>query len=158
MALADELKTLQELHESGKLMDQEFAEAKAATLGKQQPASAKPRSNAWMLIAVLIPIGVFVAMLWYTPETKTVTQVVATAIHAPITLKDGVENVSAASWQAVPLNVTYAGTVDVSLQVVNGNPIDVFLMTPDQLEKIKKADWINVQVYGEFQRHEDKNL
>jgi hypothetical protein len=23
-------------------------------------------------------------------------------------------------------------------------------MTPDQLEKIKKADWINVQVYGDF--------
>lgn len=156
MALADELKTLEDLHEKGKLTDQEFADAKAATLNRQEPAWQEPisagpeRSRAWMAVPVLILLLVLVAVFWYTPETKNVTQMIATAVHAPITLKNEVENVTAASWQAVPLNVTYAGTVDVSLQVVNGNPIDVFLMTPDQLEKIKKADWINVQVYGDF--------
>jgi hypothetical protein len=42
------------------------------------------------------------------------------------------------------------GTVNVDLQVVRGNPIDVLLTTPDQLEAMKKEQWSQVQVYPNF--------
>lgn len=151
MSLADDLKTLEDLHEKGKLTDQEFAEAKTATLRKQEPASANPkRSHAWVAILIVIPLLVFVAVFWYTPETKNVTQVMAIGVHAPITVTDQVENVPASSWKAVGLNLPYSGTIDVNLQVVQGNPVDVFVVSPDQLDTMKREDWTNVRVYENF--------
>jgi hypothetical protein len=46
--------------------------------------------------------------------------------------------------------VPYSGTIEVNLAVVRGNPVDVFLTTPDQLDTMKKEDWSNVAVYSDF--------
>jgi hypothetical protein len=153
VALADELKSLQELHEKGKLTDQEFADAKAATLKKQEPTGARQARRPFLsgpVKALIVCFLLFLGMVWYSAGTRNTTQLIATAVHTPITLDDEVENVPASSWKAIALNLPYSGTVDVSLQVVQGNPMDVFLTTPDQLDAMKKEDWNSVKVYGDF--------
>jgi hypothetical protein len=41
--------------------------------------------------------------------------------------------------KAVGLNLGYDGTVDISIDVVRGNPIDVFPMPNDQLDEAKNG-------------------
>jgi len=143
MGLADELKTLQELHEKGKLTDQEYGDAKAAVLKKQEPVSGSRRLGRFVgsrIIPLLVVLLVLLGYIWYRAGTRTTTQMIATAVHAPVTLTDEVQNLPASSWKAVALNLPYSGTVEVSLQVVRGNPVDVFLTTPDQFETMKKGE------------------
>lgn len=152
MSLADELKTLQELHGTGKLTDQEFADAKAATLKKKEPGENRVRRSflSGPVKGLFVLLLVILGFAWYNAGTQKTTQLIATAVHTPITLKDEVENVPANSWKAIGLNLPYSGTVDVSLQVVQGNPVDIFMVTLDQLDTIKKEDWSNVKVYTDF--------
>jgi len=152
MALADELKTLQELHANGKITDQEYADAKAATL-RQEPASEHHAPRPFLsgpVKALIVLLFVFLGFVWYNSGTRNTTRLIETVVHAPVILTDEVENLPASSWKAVPLNLPYAGTVDVNLQVVQGNPVDVFVVTPDQLDTMKKEDWSNVRVYENF--------
>lgn len=154
MGLADELKTLQELHEKGKLTDQEYADAKAATLKKHQepPPASRPsgRSMRPRTVGLLVVLVLVLGLVWYNAGTRNTTQMLATAVHAPITLKDEVQNLPASSWKAVSLDLPYGGTVEINLQVVRGNPIDVFLTTPDQIEKMKREEWSSVRAYTDF--------
>ncbi len=156
MGLPEDLQALQNLHEKGKLTDQEFADAKAATLKKhREPATASRPSNPSILprtalLLVIVILLLVVGLIWYNAGTKQTREMIATAVHAPITVKDVVENLPAASWKAVALNLPYSGTVDVNLEVVRGNPIDVFLTTTDQLETMQKEQWNQVRVYTDF--------
>jgi hypothetical protein len=154
MGLSDELKTLQDLHEKGNLTDQEFAAAKAATLQKHGSEPTSSFRLGRFIGARLIPILILVALVWYFVRinygSKATNQMIATAVHAPIEVKNEVENVPASSWKAVALNLPYSGTVNVNLQVVRGNPVDVFLTTSDQLEAMKKEQWSQIRVYADF--------
>lgn len=154
MGLADELKTLQELNEKGKLSDQEYADAKAATLKKYQepvpPGRAskpfiRPRTAFLLLVLLLL-----LALVWYNSGTRNTTRMIATAVHAPITVTDEIQNLPANSWKANSFMLPYGGTLDINLQVIRGNPIDVFLTTSDQLEAMNKGEWNNVRVFTEF--------
>jgi hypothetical protein len=161
MALADDLRTLTELHEKGKLTDQEFADAKAATL-KDQDLAGEPGKRvalmSWPFKALLALLLVIVIVGWYKEGTRKTTQMVASAVHAQMTLKDEVENVPANSWKAVGVDVPYSGTVDLSLQVLQGNPVDVFVVPSDQLETMKKEDWNNLKVYSDFNATKTKTF
>ena len=88
--------------------------------------------------------------------SKATSQAFATVVHAPMTLKDEVQNVRANSWRAVGLTLPYPGTVTVSLNVLQGNPLDVVLTTADQLETMKKEEWNNVQAYSDFNASKTK--
>jgi hypothetical protein len=160
MGLPEDLQALQDLHEKGKLTDQEFSDAKAATLKKHQaptpesrPSGSSIRPRTAVLLAILL---LLVGLIWYNAGTKRTTQMIATAVHAPITLQDEVQNLPASSWKAVALNVPYSGTLNVNLEVVRGNPIDVFLTTTDQLETMKKEQWNQVRVYTDFNASKTK--
>jgi hypothetical protein len=154
MTLVDELNVLRELHEKGNLTDQEYAAAKTATLKKQEatPASdgASARFLSWRLKAALVLLLILVGSIWYSIGTKNTTNILATAVHAPITLKDEVENLPASSVKSFGINVPYGGTVDITMEVVRGNPIDVFLTDAEQLPAIQKNDWNNVRTYTNF--------
>lgn len=161
MALADELRTLDELHEKGKLTDQEYADAKSATLKNQGPASEQGKRvplMSWPFKALLVILFIIVVIGWYKEGTRKTTQMVASAVHAPMTLKDEVENVPANSWKAVGVDVPYSGTVDLSLQVLQGNPVDVFVVPSDQMETMKKEDWNNLKVYSDFNATKTKTF
>ena len=68
----------------------------------------------------------------------------------PVTITDEVQNVPAASWKAIPMTLPYTGNVEISLSVVRGNPLDVFMTASDQLETMKQGEWSNVRVYTDF--------
>jgi hypothetical protein len=55
----------------------------------------------------------------------------------------------------IALNVPYSGAVNVDLQVVRGNPIDVLLTTPDQLEAMKKGTMEPSSSLHRLQRSKD---
>jgi len=161
MALADELKTLHELHEKGKLTDQEFSDAKSATLKMQESVSEHRKRRplmSWPFKALLAVLLIILWIAWFSKGTRKTTQLVASAIHAPITLKDEVENVPANSWKAVGVDVPYSGTIDVSLQVLQGNPVDVFVVPSDQLDTMKKEDWDHIKVYSDFNATKTKTF
>jgi hypothetical protein len=99
------------------------------------------------LLVLLALVGVFMRQNF---GAKATAQIIATAVRAPVEVKNYVENVRAASWKGIALNLPYSGTVNVSLDVVNGNPLDVFLTSADQVEVMKKEQWSQVQVYSDF--------
>jgi hypothetical protein len=104
--IADELKTLQDLHDKGQLTEAEYTTAKAATLGKQ-PATASGSGFAKRLGILLLCLVGWLGFGWYKNGTKATTEMVSTAIHAPIQLKDEVENLPANSFKAIPFNLPY---------------------------------------------------
>jgi hypothetical protein len=73
---------------------------------------------------------------------------VATVVHTPIEIQNEVENLPASSWKAIALNLPYTGTVSVDLAVQRGNPLDVFLMNPDQINNLKMRQ--QFKVYTDF--------
>lgn len=74
----------------------------------------------------------------------------AVAVQAPITLTDEVQNLPATSWKGVPLVLPYGGSLDVSLNVVRGNPLDVFVVTEDQVDAMNHDRWADVRVLTDF--------
>jgi zinc-ribbon domain len=137
--------------------------AAAAVAPARIPAPVPPSTTYRLgrFIGVRLPFLLLLLVLaWYFMRinygSKGTSQAIASVVHTPITLKDEVQNLPAASWKAVALNLPYSGTINVSLQVVRGNPIDVFLTSADQLETMKKEQWNNVQVYSDFNGSETK--
>lgn len=160
MGLPEDLQALQDLHEKGKLTDKEFADAKAATLKLHQEPPPAGRSSRFLLLprstVLLAILLLFVGFIWYNAGTKRTTQMIAAAVHAPITLQDDVQDLPASSTMTLPFNLPYSGTLNVNLGVLRGNPIDVFLTTPDQLEAVKKEQWNQVRVYPDFNASKTK--
>jgi len=113
-------------------------------------AVRKRAANGTTIFGVLVALFI----VWYVVRANVgsqgTNQAIAAAVHAPITLKNEVENIPANSWKAVALNLPYNGSLNVSLAVVRGNPLDVLLVRADQLETIQKEQWSNVQVFTDF--------
>ncbi len=131
------------------------AAAAVAPARIETPAATPAKSGSGLSVSgrllLLLLLGFLGWMyLRINGGTKATSQAFATVVHAPMTLKDEVQNVRANSWRAVALTLPYPGTVIVSLNVLQGNPLDVVLTTADQLETIKKEEWNNVQVYSDF--------
>jgi len=153
MGLAEDLKALQDLREKGEMSETAYAAARDAALKKHVPPSdpIKPLLSWQVRVGLLV---LLVLLGWYSLRvnhgTKQAEDAIRTAVRAPIALKDSVENVPAASWKAVALDLPYPGTVDVSLEVVNGNPVDVVVTTLDQLEVLKQNGWGHMRVYTDF--------
>jgi hypothetical protein len=122
MGLPEDLQAVQDLHEKRNLTDQEFADAKAAILKTHQgpcpteKKSSKPpavrRSFVLVLLAILLSL---VGLVWYSVGTKQTARMVATVVHAPIELKNEIENLPASSWKGIALNLPYTGTVSIDL-------------------------------------------
>ncbi len=74
----------------------------------------------------------------------------AAAAGVPITIVDAVENVPADSWKAVALNVPYGGNLSVTLEVVNGNPLDIFLVPGAELDAVRAERWTSFRAYRDF--------
>lgn len=60
-----------------------------------------------------------------------------TVVHTPITIIDAVEKINIGDWKALPLNLAASGTLDVTISVVHGNPIDVYVMPGPELDNFK---------------------
>jgi zinc-ribbon domain len=114
------------------------------------PAAAKAR-HFTTTRAILFLVLILVALVFfYSVGGQGVKQTIATVAHTPITLQDSVQNVPARSWRAVGLNAPYSGALTINLNVVQGNPVDVFLVKDDQMPALKNADWPNVHAFTDF--------
>jgi hypothetical protein len=145
MGVADDLKTLQDLHDKGKLTDAEFAAAKASILS----GKPKPKVRAGFIILLLV----FLALIgwhWYANQGSPQTATIATVLHVPMQLKDEIENVPAHSFRAIPFSVPYLGNLTVTVSVVHGNPMDVFVTGTDQFANLQALKWSEVRTYGDF--------
>src|SRR5258706_15081137 len=111
-------------------------------------AAPSPRKSKVPILLTILAVLVF--LIWRAVGTDNVRTVVSTAAHLPVTLDDQVENVRAASWKAIALNLPYSGTVSINLTVVSGNPLDVFLTTPDQADAMKAGQWQDVKAFPGF--------
>ena len=61
----------------------------------------------------------------------------AAIVHTPITIIDAVEKITIGDWKAVPLNLASSGTLEVTISLVHGNPIDVYVMPGPELDNFK---------------------
>jgi hypothetical protein len=154
MGVAEDLKTLQELHGEGSLTDQEYANAKNATLTNQASPTAKNtparywtrRTTVLLVIFVMFIIG----CMWYVNGIKGTNNILAAAVHAPTTMTDEVENLPAHSMKGIGFNVPYDCSVGITIEVAHGNPIDLFLIDASQLGAAQRSAGRGVQSYADF--------
>ncbi|MBI5098141.1 MAG: SHOCT domain-containing protein [Nitrospirae bacterium] len=166
MGIADELEKLEELHRKGTLSDEEFEKAKAsvidtttklsqsATTPKEADSSiSKPteiRAKASSLPKVkrflknLFILSILIGLAWFfltrTVGKQSTEKMISSVVHTPITLVDEIENISASSWKAMPLNLSYSGTLNLTVEVVRGNPVDIVVIHSTELENYKNSN------------------
>jgi TolB-like protein len=58
--------------------------------------------------------------------------------HATIILLETVAKLEIGSYKAFPLNLPFGGSIDVTVEVLRGNPLDVTLMPGPELENFKQ--------------------
>jgi len=58
-------------------------------------------------------------------------------VHATVTILDTIEKLKIGSYKALPLTLPSGGTLNVTVDVVRGNPIDVTLIPGSELENYK---------------------
>jgi hypothetical protein len=155
MGLAEDLKALQELRDKGELSESAYTAARDAAIGKQahQPvpaATTKPLlstpTRVFLAIVILV-VGLGIFMNIYE---KGSTGQSVNLLHQSLTVTDEVENVPSASWKALNYNFPSGGKLDITIRVVNGNPIDIFLTPADQMEAMKNREWRSVKTFGAF--------
>jgi hypothetical protein len=155
MGLAEDLKALQELRDKGELSESAYTAARDAAVGKagSQPvtvANAKPLLSTPTrvflgIVILLVGFGIFINV--YVKATKNQS---TNLFHQSETVTDEIDNVPAAAWKAINYNFPAGGKVDITINVVNGNPIDIFLIDADQAETMKKGEWAKIKTYSNF--------
>lgn len=69
---------------------------------------------------------------------------------APIALTDLVESLPPGSWKAVPLTLPHDGVLEVEVGVARGNPVNVFVTTPADMQEMLGDDLATVPHYPGF--------
>jgi len=57
----------------------------------------------------------------------------------PVTILDTVEKIKLASYKALPLNLTSGGILNVTVNVVHGNPLDIYVLSSSELDNFKNG-------------------
>ena len=98
-------------------------------------ANVKALTRIVVLVATLLG-GAWLVIRYFAGE-KTANQVTSVVLHQPIELKNSIENLPANSFKGVPLSLPYSGTLQIEVTVRKGNDIDLYLVAPDQIDRIK---------------------
>lgn len=96
----------------------------------------------------------FAVAVWVTANFLVQQRPVPGTIR-PIEIKNSNETLKASSLQWYSFNVPYDGTLRVSVQVKNGNELDVFIMQEDQLAAFR--DKKPYRHYPQFEGKKTKN-
>jgi hypothetical protein len=143
MALAEDLKSLEEMREKGTLTSKEFAAAKSVAIngGHSVRGGVAPKKIGTSTVSKVV-VGVLLLLLgvvWFA-SVDSPTHLLKSAAHMPMDLTNEVENVRVHSWRGVALTVPYTGSLTVSAQVERGNPIQMFLTDGSGVDKLKAGD------------------
>lgn len=155
MGLAEDLKALQELRDKGELSESAYAAARDAAVGKSgsqpvpaahsKPLLSTPTRVFLGIVVLIVGFGIF-ANIYDKAHRSPSTNL----FHQSLTVTDEIQNVPAASWKSINYNFPAGGQLDITVRVVNGNPIDIFLIPADQMDTMKRNEWANVKTYGDF--------
>ncbi len=106
--------------------------------------------GAYIAPFLLVVLAIFL-FIRYTAGNRAASTLVAAVTHTSITLRDETTNLPANSWRSFPAQLPYNGSLDVSLRVIRGNPLDVFLVTSSEMEAMKGTnDWMPYQGSVDF--------
>lgn len=90
------------------------------------------------LLVALLGVVIWVVMRKASPKEIAANPVLsAVASLRPVDIRDEVQNLPANSIKWVPLTLPYAGTLHLEAQVLRGNPLDIRLVDPGEVESIK---------------------
>lgn len=118
-----------------------------STQAKATQSRGKYVHFVWVAVAVF---GLWF-FLRYTAGSNPTNRLVAAVAHTSITLTDETQNLRANSWRAIPVQPPYGGSLDVTLNVIHGNPLDVLLVDSSQMDVLKRTnDWRAVQGNVDF--------
>jgi hypothetical protein len=91
------------------------------------------------MVVISIVAGAFWLGYRYVNGEDNANRVLATAIKAPITLRDEVVSVQAGQAQALALDVPYAGSITLEVDVRHGKHVNVYLIDSASWAKFTKA-------------------
>ncbi len=133
--------------------------------GQQQISSPKagnffdPKANVKALFRLVLVVICLLGAVWlfirFSAGGEAADRVASTVLRQRVNLVDAIENLPASSYKALPLSLPYTGSLSVDLTVRNGNGISIFLISPDQIEKIKSEQ--NFQYIVGFEANDAKN-
>src|ERR1700747_1893738 len=104
----------------------------------------------YIIPLLLVALATFL-LIRYTAGNKAASTLVATVTHTSITLRDETTNLPANSWRSISAQLPYNGSLDVTLRVIRGNPLDVVLVTSSEMEAMKGTnDWRPYEGSAEF--------
>ena len=147
--------------EKEKSAHQQTLEAKAGMHQREAVpggAKAETRLANWVGRVSVATSLLLILSVWFAtrrgvrPQSPTATQ------HSPMILVDEVEQLPPLEWKAIPLSLPYGGMVDIDVQVIRGNPIDVFVTTSDQFDILKKVEWNSLKKYEDISATETRTF
>ena len=100
-----------------------------------------PKANLKALVRLIVIVVILIGGVWlfirFTAGQKAANTVTSTILRQRVDLVSTIVDLPAASLRTVSLSLPYTGTLSIDLAVKKGNDISVFVVTPDQIDKIK---------------------
>jgi hypothetical protein len=110
------------------------------------PTQMKPKNKTRPIVWVALGFAAAFFLVWYFAGSRSSERIFASVAHTPITLSDETQNLRAFSWRSIAVQPPYNGTLDVTLNVMDGNPLDVRLVDSSQMDVMKRTnDWRPIQ-------------
>jgi len=118
------------------------APAVTAPVPTFHPTPAPQRTHkTGRIISSIIGVIVIAVVLWVWMQQNSGDKSVGTlfkeAVRLPVDLNDETFGISAASWKAIAIQMPYDGALTITVQVLRGNPMDMFLTDSSGLEQLK---------------------
>jgi hypothetical protein len=145
--------------EKGNAVHRQAPDVKAGPVEK--PDAVAPLNSklaTWVGAVSLVLSLVLISSVRLAAGQSERAQSPTAARHSSGILIDEVEHLPALAWKAIPISLPHAGVVNIDVQVVRGNPIDVFLTTSDQIDNAKKVEWNNLKVHGDIGKTRTKTF
>lgn len=119
--------------------------------GGSTKSSAIRGSTGSLLLWAAAALAILLALLYFGLGSWRADRVGAAVLHTPITLTNETQNLGAHSWRSISVVPPYSGTLDITLQVVRGNPVDVYLVDGSVMDVMKRTpDWRAIQGNADF--------
>jgi hypothetical protein len=118
-----------------------------------------PKENIKALVRIITIVAILLGGIWlfvrFTAGEKVANNVASTVLRQRIELVNTIVDLPVSSFRTIGLSLPYTGTLSIDLTVKKGNDISVFLVTPDQIEKIKAGQ--NFQYIQGFDAEKTKS-
>jgi len=90
------------------------------------------------LLVALLAVVIWAVMRKASPKEIAANPLLsAVASLRPVDLRDEVQNLPANSLKLIPLTLPYTGNLQIEAQILRGNPLDIRLIDPGEVESIK---------------------